>query len=1042
MPEPAKKQGATSVVKWMGALGLTLAVHVAGAGVVFDRVFSPLEGMVSLPEQPFRQEMCLNGFWQFQPAEIPHDWKSGTGVPPGLALPQADDWERIPIKIPSPWNVNAIGHDPLGGGMDGRTYPSYPEAWNNVRMGWLRKSVTIPAEWEGQRVYLHLEAVAGDCRILVNAREIGFHFDVALPGQFDITHAVKWGRENEILLGIRDHRLYAEKGTCGTLTYPTGSFWLMEAIGVWQDVFLLAKPPVQVSDIFVQSWLEKDLLVVDVELANHSPHAQAVELQFPVFEWRNHADLSKQNRREAPESAWSLGGEAMRLSAGTVTLEPGEGKTLRLQGAAQGRLKTWEPWNRGTPHLYMGTARIRANGQLVDVRAQRFGWREVKLENGDFYLNGEPVKLMHDFWHFTGVANMSRRYAWSWYTLAMDAHVNYIRPHAMPFPRYFYDLADEMGMLIMDETGVFASHCDLNYDSEDLWTRSAEHVKRLVRRDRNHPSILGWSVANEVWCVLRSRADPAYQEKVYDQIEELRNVARSLDPTRQWIQSDGDKDLNGRLDVWTIHCGSEHNDQIPPDKLWGVTEGGSAYFGKPDYYKTFAGDRVYRSFNDRLDALGRECYHLIRTLREQDADICSAVNLVWHGLKPLPLGLDDVSKRQIPLTDGVFFGPYQEGQPGVQPERIPPFSTTVNPGYDPGIPLCDPNPLYLALQASMHPAGPQACEWDHFETSPALPDAPVIADPVDQVCFAGSRSGMIYENLVAMGVPFIQAPLEKPEFMIIDVSSIEAAALDAASETANRVVAEGGTVLLVGLSPATESIANQLLPQNVVCREDAASSLVPNGEDARTACLSYEELYFAESYMNKIITRSSLGGEFVRRGHVLLSRNDTEWLRWLNGPEYSKTISIVRSELENTQTPVLVELKQGKGAYLASTLEMARIGGEHVALYRQLLANLGVRLAENADLTISAFDGPALVRALTLGRFGAGTLQAAMDQAFIEEASLQPVENEQTAGQTWTVASNAGDRFVFRELRQSGPEARYATYFSYWVYSPIDLGDL
>jgi hypothetical protein len=65
-----------------------------------------------------------------------------------------------------------------------------------------------------------------------------------------------------------------------------------------------------------------------------------------------------------------------------------------------------------------------------------------------------------------------------------------------------------------------------------------------------------------------------------------------------------------------------------------------------------------------------------------------------------------------------------------------------------------------------------------------------------------------------------------------------------------------------------------------------------------------------------------------------------------------------------------------------------------------------------------------------------------MDQAFIEEASLQPVENEQTAGQTWTVASNAGDRFVFRELRQSGPEARYATYFSYWVYSPIDLGDL
>jgi hypothetical protein len=65
-----------------------------------------------------------------------------------------------------------------------------------------------------------------------------------------------------------------------------------------------------------------------------------------------------------------------------------------------------------------------------------------------------------------------------------------------------------------------------------------------------------------------------------------------------------------------------------------------------------------------------------------------------------------------------------------------------------------------------------------------------------------------------------------------------------------------------------------------------------------------------------------------------------------------------------------------------------------------------------------------------------------MDQVFIKEASLQPDENEQTAGQTWTLSSNAGDRFVFRDLNQGGPEEVYATYFSYWVHSPMDLGDL
>jgi hypothetical protein len=76
--------------------------------------------------------------------------------------------------------------------------------------------------------------------------------------------------------------------------------------------------------------------------------------------------------------------------------------------------------------------------------------------------------MMHDGWHFTGVPCMTRRYAWGWYTLAKDAHVNLVRPHAMPYPRYFYDMADEMGMLIMDESAIFGSHCNFNYDSEKL----------------------------------------------------------------------------------------------------------------------------------------------------------------------------------------------------------------------------------------------------------------------------------------------------------------------------------------------------------------------------------------------------------------------------------------------------------------------------------------------------------------------------------------------------------------------------------------------
>lgn len=1018
---------------------LVLLTNCAVAEVTFKRDFSPLQGMVAAPEKPFRSEVCLNGSWQFQPVKVPAGFVAEQGNPPTLALPEPGRWESVPIKIPSPWNVNAVRHDFDGGGMDSRTFPSYPESWNKAQMGWLRKRVAFPDNWKGQRVYLHLEAVAGDCRILVNGKDSGFHFDNALPGEFDITSEVVWGKENEILLGIRSPKFYAEKGTYGKLTYPTGSMWLMESVGVWQDVFLLAKPQVHVADVFMQPRLQEDLLVAEVEVANTGSQKQKVEVEAPIFEWINQTDTA--NMLTAPEVSWSLGKEALRLSPVVVELNPGEKKTVSLQAPVKGRLNKWELWSRGKPFLYAAVVEVKANGQSIDRKYQRFGWRQVKLEKGDFLLNGQATKLMHDGWHFTGVPIMTRRYAWSWYTIAKGANVSLVRPHAMPYPRYFYDMADEMGMLLMDESGIFGSHCDFNYDSEKFWERNTAHIEGLVRRDRNHPSVVGWSVSNEIRCVLVTRAPQAYQETVYDKIFGLCKLARLLDPTRQWVQSDGDKDLNGRLDVWLIHCGGEQKDVIPPNKVWGVTEGGSSYYGTPGYYEAFVGDRAYRSFKDRMDALAKEDYNLIRSLRQQDADIMSVWNLVWHAMKPLPLGLKDVSKKKLALSDGVFFGPYIEGKPGVQPERIAPFSITLNPGYDPSLPLFDPHPLYPAMQAAMHSDGPQPCEWDHFDAPKPLPAAPKIANPVQQVSFAGKINGAVYDNLKALGVSFCGSP-EPGKFMIIDLTSFVPADLASVKEKAKAVVGNKGTVLLVGMSPATQQSANQILPQSVVCVEDTASSLLPNLKDERTACLSYKELYFAENFSNKTISRFSLGGDLVEKGQTLLYRNNTEWLRWLTGAEHSKTVSVIRSELENKQAPVLVEYPQGEGSYLVSTLVVEDLSDAHANLYRKILTNLGLKLDKKADQTIAAFTGQSLVRALVLGRFGAASLNEAMDKRFIDEETVRPEAKTKSGEQVWTLEGNAGDRFIIKQLKQGGPQDIYACYFSYWVYCPIDLSDL
>src|ERR1035437_5398846 len=138
-------------------------------GVKFVRDISPAEGIIMPQEIPYREEICLNGKWDFQPVDIPEDWQPNTGIAPELMLPVADKWEKTQIKIPSPWNVNEWGAGSKVGKDTDKPYapsslyyPSYPLSWGKVKMGWLRRSFNVPSSWTGKRIVLHFEAVMGD----------------------------------------------------------------------------------------------------------------------------------------------------------------------------------------------------------------------------------------------------------------------------------------------------------------------------------------------------------------------------------------------------------------------------------------------------------------------------------------------------------------------------------------------------------------------------------------------------------------------------------------------------------------------------------------------------------------------------------------------------------------------------------------------------------------------------------------------------------------------------------------------------------------
>ena len=118
----------------------------------------------------------------------------------------------------------------------------------------------------------------------------------------------------------------------------------------------------------------------------------------------------------------------------------------------------------------------------------------------------------------------------------------------------------------------------------------------------------------------------------------------------------------------------------------------------------------------------KECYDIIVAQRKNNASYSCVFNLAWYALKPLPFGKRDLTKAPS-LEDGIFFGEYEEGRPGYQPERLGPYSSTFNPGYDPALPLWDAWPMYDAVRAAFAPEGPAWSKWSIRPEQPAA-DAP------------------------------------------------------------------------------------------------------------------------------------------------------------------------------------------------------------------------------------------------------------------------------------------------------------------------------
>lgn len=598
-----------------------------------------------------RELIWLNGEWDFAPQSE-------------YAAPKPEEWSSVKIRIPSSWNINAFSGG-KGPGGDFVTFLSYPKEWETTPYGWHKREFTLKTEQlTEKRIILHFEAVMYEAEVYVNGRLAGRHTDGFTPFEFDITDLVKPG-SNEVMVGARDASHLAENGRS---TWPTGSFWGEQVKGIWQDVYIRILPETYVSDLYVVTSLREKKITVEASIRNDSRENMTLELALAIKPVK---DSNKTVPTIKPER---------------FSVNPGETKVVTIT-APWPNPELWEP---ESPFLYHLVASL-SNDNRLDQTIVRFGFREFWIEGTRLILNGLPIRMRGDAWHFMGVPQLTDEYPRAWYEACKAANVNQVRVHAQIYPRYYMDVADEVGMLIVNENAIWASHCNYTYN-DNYWNRAAKHTEDWVRRDRNHPSVIIWSVDNEfsgAHFVNPNDGAPSLDWLFQQVTDHLVSVIKKYDSTRP-ISADGDMDHEGRLPITNLHyCGIDPPEQKYRTKPVTIGEIGPMYYSIPEDQAKYVGDVVFESSGNRWKGCGIEMLWQTQHHRKW-TEYTSPFNMVWYSLEPLPFS-------------GETWTYSKYDSPGMKPDRLGPFTSTLNAGFDPKLPKWKPNAYYPYMKDSFIP---------------------------------------------------------------------------------------------------------------------------------------------------------------------------------------------------------------------------------------------------------------------------------------------------------------------------------------------------
>ncbi len=414
--------------------------------------------------------LSLNGQWQFSFSP------DADKLPTGFERPDFDASQWKTIKVPADWQ--AEGYDQPRYNNIAYPFPAnrplIPHATNPV--GSYRRTIDLPAGWRGQDVVLHIGAAGSAYKVWVNGQQVGYAEDSKLPSEFDVTRFVKPGANTVAIQVFRwSDGSYLEDQ----------DFWRVS--GIEREVYLMAAPATRLRDFFVHAALDDTYrdgkLSIDMKVA---PGA-AVSARYVLMDG---------NRI---------------VTQGRSALAASQAKRTAQLAATVAGVK---PWSAETPNLYMLLVELYdTRGAIIQSTYQRIGFRTVEVKNGLVSVNGKPITIRgvnrheHDpeTFHVVSRESMERDIV-----LMKRNNINALRTSHYPNDPYLYELADRYGLYVMDEANI-ESHAYMELGNNFPEQRSAyqlgfdpawkaAHVDRvlnMVERDKNHPSVIFWSLGNE-----------------------------------------------------------------------------------------------------------------------------------------------------------------------------------------------------------------------------------------------------------------------------------------------------------------------------------------------------------------------------------------------------------------------------------------------------------------------------------------------------------------------------------------------------------------